>query len=443
MGASAAKRKAGWFPPDQGARPRPRPSNRAPQWRKRLRPASPFQKPEVSFPGFGRRVARQAGKASRMSPAVRLVQTIVDIPGWIQFLNPRYFPPPISGGAPGNWYIRHGPNKYPPPYDGQYGYFQNPTSYQTEPRGPQTGLITGQAGSGDPLDKPLMTNERAFAYFIFNGGSRYAQYMALERQATGADGRTAVEQISDLLSKAGHGRYRFAPAAWPGVDPNWLRNQPGQSSPPLAGEPHVEVGPVSPGLTPSPSAGSSPGASPGVGVGNPFVPVILNPPASEPVPPEWQYSDGPAAAAPSRPHQRVPPRKNERETKILSRSAAIGIALYRALDAASEAGDIIDAIFEALPKDVQKRWKRGRRGLADNAGQYGIGGADWKVQALWHNADKIDVEQALRNIVKNHIEDAVIGAYSKHLPRNSINGIGEHEATVAEILDSIFDQAGF
>lgn len=144
-------------------------------------------------------------------------------------------------------------------------------------------------------------------------------------------------------------------------------------------------------------------------------------PPPEPAPPQWRYdSDGQPS---TRPHRRGPPPRREKERKTLTRSAKIAIGLYKALDWASEKAELIDALWDALPDDVKKRWSKGRRTTGEQFGQYGTEGADWKAQALWHNWHRVDLEQAARNIIKNYVEDSMIGATQKHMPRNLVNAL--------------------
>ena len=97
----------------------------------------------------------------------------------------------------------------------------------------------------------------------------------------------------------------------------------------------------------------------------------------------------------------------------MSRTARIGIALAKSMDRISESSEIVDAVFRALPQDVQDRWSAGRPDqrnmFGDQAGQYGVGGADWKLEALWHNWHKVDVPTAIANIIKNEAEDKLYG----------------------------------
>lgn len=116
----------------------------------------------------------------------------------------------------------------------------------------------------------------------------------------------------------------------------------------------------------------------------------------------------------------APPKAGEKQRKTISRSKALSVAAFKVLDGLSEAADIVDAVYEALPDDVRDRWKcDGGRGPVDNFGQYGVSHADCKLQALWHNWHRLDAEQAVVNIVKNELQDRVYGAIHKHLPKQA------------------------
>lgn len=92
--------------------------------------------------------------------------------------------------------------------------------------------------------------------------------------------------------------------------------------------------------------------------------------------------------------------------------------VMNAMDIISEASEFVDALYDALPDDVRKRWDQKGRGLMDSAGQYGIDGADWKLNALWHNWHKVDIEQAIKNIIANELQDKILGKYQQALPKN-------------------------
>ena len=141
------------------------------------------------------------------------------------------------------------------------------------------------------------------------------------------------------------------------------------------------------------------------------------------------------------PVTRAPPTEGEKQRKILTRTAKIGIALYKALDAASETAEIVDAIWDALPKDVQKRWKHCKENrMGDSFGQYGPDQADCKLRALYHNWHRVDVELAIRNIIKNELQDRIIGGMQAGLPKNTGNAHAEAEKRLAKWLDQIFGE---
>lgn len=118
---------------------------------------------------------------------------------------------------------------------------------------------------------------------------------------------------------------------------------------------------------------------------------------------------------------RTPTATGTRERKFMSTASRLGVGLWRALDSVSEWAEVIDALFEALPEDVRKRWEKDRpkRGLVDQAGQYGIDGADWKAQALFWNLHKLDMQQAVINIIENHLEDKLYGGIHSKLPKQT------------------------
>lgn len=160
----------------------------------------------------------------------------------------------------------------------------------------------------------------------------------------------------------------------------------------------------------------------------PFRPPLPDP---GPEPPQFKLETGPNGSGPVRPrrpdHKREPPRRGEKERKVISRSKQIGMMIWRAFDQISESAELVSAIYDALPDDVKRRWSKGRKkerpAMVDSFGQYGIDGADWKLQALWHNWHKVDTVQALENIVKNQLEDKLYGAYYKRVPGRYARGL--------------------
>ena len=123
------------------------------------------------------------------------------------------------------------------------------------------------------------------------------------------------------------------------------------------------------------------------------------------------------------------PAKGEKEKRVKSKIAA----LLNVVDNISELSEIVGALYESLPGGVQRRWEgkakwfeydnlvldRKRRGLLDNAGQYGLDGADWKLQALYYNWHLIDPDIAFRNLITNQTSDWINGHIHRKLPNNT------------------------
>lgn len=149
-------------------------------------------------------------------------------------------------------------------------------------------------------------------------------------------------------------------------------------------------------------------------------------PAEPPPTVRSEYPDLPPLPA----YSRAPPTARVREKKALTTSKQVGIAVARALDHISEGAEMVDALYQSLPEDVRRRWEKGRdmdRGMADQAGQYGIDGADWKAKAIWYNAHKIDASSAFRNIILNLIEDELYGM--AFAARSNLLGRGRKRGT--------------
>ena len=147
---------------------------------------------------------------------------------------------------------------------------------------------------------------------------------------------------------------------------------------------------------------------------------------------------------PTKPEPRQPPKKNERQRKAMSRSKQLMVAFFKALDDVSEAAEVVDAMYDALPPKVKKKWAcdgfmPGRHPLIDTAGQYGLDRADCKASALYHNFHNLDVEAAVENIIKNHLSDKIVGAMHRVLPRNTGNAMEESEIALNKLISDFMD----
>lgn len=151
-------------------------------------------------------------------------------------------------------------------------------------------------------------------------------------------------------------------------------------------------------------------------------------PAASPARQGWS-SDGRF----TRPENRRPYR-NEDEKKTRN----IGKRLLDGFDRLSEASEVIDAVYEALPASIraeaEKRW-RDEQAFIDQAGQYGIDRADEKLRVLWEHWDKLDAQQAWKNIAANALEDQIHGAKHKALPRNWGNASQNADKAFGEFVN--------
>lgn len=145
----------------------------------------------------------------------------------------------------------------------------------------------------------------------------------------------------------------------------------------------------------------------------------------------------PRGTRPSRPG----PRTRERKAKG---KASVVAKVLKVWDYVSERAETVDALYDALPDRTKKKWGCGKvkRGLIDSAGQYGIDAADCKLQALWHNYHKIDMDKAIKNIVANEIQDKVIGGVAGKLPRNVGHAVDEGQLGINDLLDALFESVG-
>lgn len=194
---------------------------------------------------------------------------------------------------------------------------------------------------------------------------------------------------------------------------------------------------------------TSPAADPEAGRPFPFplgatFPNPLAPPGLDPTrEPDYEGVDltpGEAPRGTDNITKRQPPAPYERERKAMSKSKKFAVLLFKALDKVSESCEVVDAIYQTLPKSTRKRWDQKNRGLIDNAGQYGLGGCDWKAQAIYYNSEKIDVCRSMLGVLKNHYQDIFIGRLQADRPVNTGNAVASGDKAFAKWLDQQLDE---
>jgi hypothetical protein len=151
--------------------------------------------------------------------------------------------------------------------------------------------------------------------------------------------------------------------------------------------------------------------------------------------------------------KREPPHGGVKERKTITRSKKFAALLFKALDKISESCEVVDAIYETLPKKTKKRWEAKqaahaafgnvnggtRAAMLDNAGQYGLDGCDWKAEAIYHNAHAIDPCKSAVGIIKNHYEDIFIGRLQADRPVNTGNAVAAGDKAFAKWLNEQLD----
>ena len=160
-----------------------------------------------------------------------------------------------------------------------------------------------------------------------------------------------------------------------------------------------------------------------------------------------------------RPKPVTRPKRPARRTRERKAKTAIGTML-KILDIISETAEFVGAFYDALPEQTKRDWEqkyagghwvkiKGKykwilksRGLLDNAGQYGIDGADWKARALWHNWHKVDIEQAFKNVIANEFQDRILGMYQRNLPKNIGHVADGGSMGINELITNFTDTIG-
>lgn len=181
--------------------------------------------------------------------------------------------------------------------------------------------------------------------------------------------------------------YVSNPGNWPQYREggNYGVPAPTYTSPPWEIVIDIPVSPGGPGTNPGGSP--DPGTNPNPG-GQPVTPVRTNP----------------------RHIPRSRPPRGDKEKKTRAKNAAVLGFIGGSLGALSEANDVIDALYEALPREYQ------------SGGNF----VDRAHDVLEH-FDHIDAAQAIQNLVLNELEDRAIGrafGYSPAgFPKGALNNI--------------------
>ena len=123
----------------------------------------------------------------------------------------------------------------------------------------------------------------------------------------------------------------------------------------------------------------------------------------DPLSPPLQGVPGPTVEIWPRPTERPapgarprPPRQREKERKVVAR---MPFWIRKPLEAGTELSDAVDAVWDAIPWKDRIRYHEGKKNPRP----------DQKARALWDLFDKIEWNEAVKNLIANQVEDFAYG----------------------------------
>lgn len=186
--------------------------------------------------------------------------------------------------------------------------------------------------------------------------------------------------------------------------------RPGRVLPGPGGLPGHDPAPVprpSPGTDPSPVPVPSPSGQPAPG------PSPSPGPSITPGSISFSPGRGPRVQIGARP--RTPPARSEREVKTAISNTFLKLAWW-AINAATESCDLIQAVWSGLPWEVRKQGMkvyRPKNGKRAGKRTYAKPSCQDMAAFVAANVEHLDVDQVIRHIINNQIEDAVFGRLGK------------------------------
>lgn len=444
----------------------PRPANDNPRWRL---PKPANDNPTLpTRPRPPRPFGLRAFRPLRYNP-YRFASGLLDY-GYRRWFHPAFDAPPTLGAT---WKIRHGPNVYPYPYQVAPQGWATGYVRDADPVGPQTGLIVGQAAY-------RLENLRTLQYLLTKSPSINRWSAGISRvtdDVRGANAMTIVRSTSAFYNALPPARNFLVPIPVP-IPPILPVPRSPLVLPPWRQPPMHQVAPVA---VPSPRSPIYPEPYP-VPTRRPAIrparqprpeywPEGLPVPEFEPYNPPWPDFDFPPVEIPNsrswettvhpsrspRPrvsngrgprfHRREPPRPRERETK--GKVAPVLWGLLNGFGIATEGMDLIDAAWNALPRDARSR--------SFYRGQYVRPAASTRAGDVLRNWDQIDLDRFARNFLANQMEDAYYGVSSgiwnptrgRPMPNNDTrreieenSPVGDAPIDFDEVVDVIWGAVG-
>lgn len=369
------------------------------------------------IPGFGGRLGR------KLIPIVGWGLLAYEVFDWLRgYDGPLPYPP----GCPGyNWrrvLVCNPPPRPNPVYDWRYnsGHLA-------------IGCLTAQAGSPTACSFPLSDDGTALYLQYYYNGAMELRFDWITKWFHDAVG--AAEPLTVVPGGHAFGFRPYIPTnvipaldAYPFTYPMEPSPQPGWRV-----IPSMRALPLSPqtresGYSPSRPPGGHPHVSVAVDV---FFPNGTGPKDWETTPePNFVITTTPVGPA------RTPAPAREREEKQGVTMAVRAVA-GRAISGLSEANDVIDSLFAALPRDVRQRYREKAEYIYGREGRWVYnratpgGGSNWvwvpkyqgraarrirrranfvhRAQAVNENWDEIDWSEATENLIRNEVQDQIVG----------------------------------
>ena len=113
---------------------------------------------------------------------------------------------------------------------------------------------------------------------------------------------------------------------------------------------------------------------------------------------------------PGQSHHRRPARRGEKERKGTLMNYGLGRLLYRIMDTSTEAWELLEIVFDALPDEVKSKYRRR---------------PDHMAKAIYKHADELDLNDIVQGIILNQIEDALAGRLARARQRQMLDVMRE------------------
>lgn len=107
-------------------------------------------------------------------------------------------------------------------------------------------------------------------------------------------------------------------------------------------------------------------------------------------------------------HRSKPPGPGDKERKVIA-NVRNGSLVGWLIGTVTESIDFIEAVHKALPKDVRMHWRKDAKGKWRPVKP----AVDVMLADLYQHFDKLDLNEALKNVLIEQLQDAAVGKLGK------------------------------